>query len=96
MCNTRTDASTSAYYCLQTLLLLRANTITALIPALIVTVTLQGNTTAADKMSQWLNVLQSVQLPFALIPLIHFCSRCVLYFLVYIRVHSRYCLNLNL
>jgi Mn2+/Fe2+ NRAMP family transporter len=50
---------------------------TALIPALVVTVTLQGNTTAADKMSQWLNVLQSVQLPFALIPLIHFCSRCV-------------------
>ena len=36
---------------------------------------MQSNPTAADKMSQYLNVLQSVQLPFALIPLIHFCSR---------------------
>ena len=27
-----------------------------------------------DKMSSWLNVLQSVQLPFALLPILHFTS----------------------
>eukprot|EP00611_Tribonema_gayanum_P003965 TRINITY_DN1319_c0_g1_i5.p1 TRINITY_DN1319_c0_g1~~TRINITY_DN1319_c0_g1_i5.p1 ORF type:complete len:545 (+),score=164.86 TRINITY_DN1319_c0_g1_i5:1120-2754(+) len=42
----------------------------ALGPALLVTILL-GDT---DKLTQWLNVLQSVQLPFALIPLVHFCG----------------------
>lgn len=46
----------------------------ALGPALLVTVLMNGNDTSMDRLSEWLNVLQSVQLPFALIPLVHFCS----------------------
>lgn len=43
----------------------------ALGPALLVALLANGNT---DVMSAWLNVLQSVQLPFALLPLLHFTS----------------------
>eukprot|EP00611_Tribonema_gayanum_P018116 TRINITY_DN31192_c0_g1_i1.p1 TRINITY_DN31192_c0_g1~~TRINITY_DN31192_c0_g1_i1.p1 ORF type:complete len:658 (+),score=140.42 TRINITY_DN31192_c0_g1_i1:114-1976(+) len=46
----------------------------ALGPALLVTVLMHGKGTATDRLSEWLNVLQSVQLPFALIPLVHFCG----------------------
>lgn len=42
------------------------------VPALIVSVLAEGR--AADDLDEWLNVLQSIQLPFALVPLLHFTS----------------------
>lgn len=48
--------------------------IIALVPAILVAMATDANETASDKMGAWLNVLQSVQLPFALLPLLHFCS----------------------
>lgn len=53
--------------------------IIALGPALAVTVLMGGDIRATDRMSAWLNVLQSLQLPFAIIPLLTFCNRWVLY-----------------
>lgn len=47
----------------------------ALGPALAVTVFMGGDIRATDRMSAWLNVLQSLQLPFAIIPLLTFCNR---------------------
>ncbi|CAM9236002.1 unnamed protein product [Choristocarpus tenellus] len=46
----------------------------ALGPALVVTIALRDDPTSTDRMSAWLNVLQSLQLPFAIIPLLTFCS----------------------
>eukprot|EP01084_Bolivina_argentea_P292634 503116_1 len=46
----------------------------ALVPALIVVLVFHNNETASDAMSEWLNVLQSIVLPFAIIPLLHFSS----------------------
>ena len=46
----------------------------ALVPAILVAIATDVNQTASDKLGAWLNVLQSVQLPFALLPLLHFCS----------------------
>ncbi|CAM9451693.1 unnamed protein product, partial [Hapterophycus canaliculatus] len=48
--------------------------IIALGPALAVTVFMGGDIRATDRMSAWLNVLQSLQLPFAIIPLLTFCN----------------------
>ena len=45
----------------------------ALVPAIAVSL-LQSEFAAMNNLSQSLNVLQSIQLPFALIPLLHFCS----------------------
>lgn len=47
----------------------------ALGPALAVTIFMGGDIRATDRMSAWLNVLQSLQLPFAIIPLLTFCNR---------------------
>ena len=44
----------------------------ALIPALLVSILAQ--TGSGDTLDEWLNVLQSVQLPFALLPVLHFTS----------------------
>eukprot|EP00878_Enallax_costatus_P009171 GHUV01009586.1.p1 GENE.GHUV01009586.1~~GHUV01009586.1.p1 ORF type:complete len:419 (+),score=81.59 GHUV01009586.1:440-1696(+) len=46
----------------------------ALVPALVVAVVTRNddNSTALDSLNQWLNLLQSVQLPFALIPVLAF------------------------
>eukprot|EP00752_Nemacystus_decipiens_P010258 g9142.t1 len=46
----------------------------ALGPALAVTVFMGGDIRATDRMSAWLNVMQSLQLPFAIIPLLTFCN----------------------
>ncbi len=46
----------------------------ALVPALVVSIVFRNNETASDYLSEWLNVLQSIVLPFAIIPLLHFCS----------------------
>jgi len=43
----------------------------AIIPAVIVALTAQQ---ALDDLDQWLNILQSVQLPFALLPVLYACS----------------------
>ena len=43
----------------------------AMVPTIIVAV---SATSALDAMENWLNVLQSVQLPFALLPVLHFTS----------------------
>ncbi len=45
----------------------------ALVPAIVVAL-MQSEFTAMNNLSQSLNVLQSVQLPFALLPLLHFCA----------------------
>lgn len=45
----------------------------ALVPAVLVAVLASNE--LEDTLSEWLNVLQSVQLPFALIPVLHFTSR---------------------
>ena len=45
----------------------------ALVPALAVSL-MQSEFTGMNNLSQSLNVLQSVQLPFALLPLLHFCA----------------------
>ncbi len=47
---------------------------TALVPALVVAIMFHNDETASDSLSEWLNVLQSVVLPFAVLPLLHFCS----------------------
>ena len=44
----------------------------ALIPATLVAVIANTDSLAADKLDEWLNVLQSVQLPFAMLPLLRF------------------------
>jgi natural resistance-associated macrophage protein len=48
----------------------------ALVPAILVAVTSHADTNAhaGDTLDEYLNVLQSVQLPFALLPLLHFTS----------------------
>lgn len=56
--------------------------IIALGPSLAVTVFMGGDVRATDKMSAWLNVLQSLQLPFAIIPLLTICNRSVSHSLV--------------
>ena len=50
--------------------------IIALGPALAVTVLMGDDVRATDRLTAWLNVLQSLQLPFAVIPLLTFCNRC--------------------
>lgn len=46
----------------------------ALGPAVMVALASSRNTTVGDSLDEWLNVLQSIQLPFALIPILHFTS----------------------
>ncbi|KAF0719701.1 Aste57867_867 [Aphanomyces stellatus] len=46
----------------------------ALVPAVVVAVSSQRSRTASDAFNEWLNVLQSVILPFALVPLLTFTS----------------------
>ena len=46
----------------------------ALGPAITAALAGQTSSSVADSLDEWLNVLQSVQLPFALLPLIHFTS----------------------
>ena len=47
----------------------------ALGPAITAALAGQTSSSIADSLDEWLNVLQSIQLPFALLPLIHFTSR---------------------
>lgn len=46
----------------------------SLVPSLIVAVLASHDHFAADRLDQWLNVVQMVQLPFALVPLLACCS----------------------
>ena len=46
----------------------------ALGPAIAVGIYMGTNTAAGDVLNEWLNILQSVQLPFALLPVLHFTS----------------------
>ena len=49
----------------------------ALVPAVIVAIASdqgQKNGYISDRMDEWLNVLQSIQLPFAILPVLHFTS----------------------
>ena len=46
----------------------------ALVPATLVAVVANTDSLAADKLDEWLNVLQSVQIPFAILPLLRFTS----------------------
>ena len=43
-------------------------------PAIAVAIVSSSNATAGDILNEWLNVLQSVQLPFAVLPVLHFTS----------------------
>lgn len=47
----------------------------ALIPALSVAILSEQQEGVSDRMDELLNVLQSIQLPFALLPVLHFTSR---------------------
>lgn len=46
----------------------------ALIPSLIVAIAFGHHATLFDKVNEWLNVLQSIQLPFAVIPVVQMTS----------------------
>jgi len=46
----------------------------ALVPAILVAIATQNRKSTSDDVDQWLNILQSVQLPFALLPVLHFTS----------------------
>lgn len=46
----------------------------AIIPAILVAVVAHGGENTINTLGEWLNVLQSFQLPFALLPVIHFTS----------------------
>ena len=46
----------------------------ALVPAIMVAVLTEQDSDGSDLLDEWLNVLQSVQLPFALLPVLHFTS----------------------
>jgi len=46
----------------------------ALGPAVLVALATADHPNLNNTVSQWLNILQSVQLPFALLPVLHFCS----------------------
>jgi len=46
----------------------------ALVPAMIVAVIDASSPSVANSLGNWLNTLQSIQLPFALLPLLHFTS----------------------
>jgi len=46
----------------------------ALGPAVVIALVASGNAGFQAQMNEWLNVLQSVQLPFALVPVLHFTS----------------------
>ena len=43
-------------------------------PAIAVAIISSSNATAGDVLNEWLNILQSVQLPFAVLPVLHFTS----------------------
>ena len=47
----------------------------AIIPTVIVALIFNGSDDELDRLNEWLNVLQSVQLPFALIPLLSIVSK---------------------
>jgi len=47
----------------------------ALGPAIVVAALTADNDKLFNDFNEWLNVLQSLQLPFAMLPLLHFCSR---------------------
>lgn len=46
----------------------------ALVPSLLVAIATSHNQSTSDDVDEWLNILQSVQLPFALLPVLHFTS----------------------
>ena len=46
----------------------------ALIPSLIVAIAFGHRASLFDKVNEWLNVLQSIQLPFAVIPVVQMTS----------------------
>ena len=46
----------------------------ALIPSLIVAIAFGHHASLFDKVNEWLNVLQSIQLPFAVIPVVQMTS----------------------
>jgi len=46
----------------------------ALGPSILVAALTVGNDKLFNDFNEWLNVLQSLQLPFAMLPLLHFCS----------------------
>lgn len=46
----------------------------ALIPSILVGVATSKHQSTSDDVDEWLNILQSVQLPFALLPVLHFTS----------------------
>ena len=46
----------------------------ALVPALLVALATQSHPRVSDDVDQWLNILQAVQLPFALLPVLRFTS----------------------
>ena len=51
----------------------------SLVPALIVAIETPGNPSGMDNLNQWLNVAQSIQLPFAMLPALYFAmssTRC--------------------
>jgi Mn2+/Fe2+ NRAMP family transporter len=43
-------------------------------PGIVVAVLTQDNQTLSDKFQEWINILQSIQLTFALLPVLHFTS----------------------
>lgn len=45
----------------------------ALVPAILVALLARGSS-SGDTLDEWLNILQSIQLPFALLPVLHFSS----------------------
>ncbi|CAN1191408.1 Metal transporter Nramp3 [Linum perenne] len=47
----------------------------AIIPTIIVALVFDSSEDSLDKLNEWLNVLQSVQIPFALIPLLYLVSK---------------------
>eukprot|EP01059_Diplonema_ambulator_P017117 TRINITY_DN29101_c0_g1_i1.p1 TRINITY_DN29101_c0_g1~~TRINITY_DN29101_c0_g1_i1.p1 ORF type:complete len:557 (+),score=189.59 TRINITY_DN29101_c0_g1_i1:53-1672(+) len=46
----------------------------SLIPAMIVAIETPGNPDGMDTLNQWLNVAQSIQLPFAMLPVLYFAT----------------------
>lgn len=46
----------------------------ALVPSVLVAIAASHNQSTSDNVDEWLNILQSVQLPFALLPVLHFTS----------------------
>ena len=46
----------------------------ALVPSMLVAIATSNHENTSDSVDEWLNILQSVQLPFALLPLLYFTN----------------------